>query len=320
MAKLSTHLLVAGLATAGLFAALPEARAAEARPWNLSLRGWGGYDSNVAQVATDDTTFSGDGGHSSSSVYGLMLAGDYRLYRAGRWQVTGTGSLLQTINGDSDLNDFNLTSFSPGVAARYSFRAGSKPAKLSTSLGLRWDALGGDRYAQGQSLNLDLSLKPSRASEVGWFASGSSNDFAEDGSQPELSSRDGIVYRSGLRGSLNFNNNRQALSGSLAWQENQAEGDNFDYRGPAAALQLRSYLVGPWSGALSLGCSRAEYFHYATTPQRESKNRDLRLSFYGPLAANLTADLSLGWGRSKAEPTAFQSERKNLTVGVTYAF
>lgn len=320
MCSRSARRLLAGLCLALLGITAAPATAAESRPWNLSLRGWGGFDSNVALVAEGDTTFDSSAGKSSSSVYGLLLAGDYRLYRQGRWHVAGTGSVTQTLNGDTTLNDFNLTSGNAGVAAQYKFRAAGRPAKLATNLGLRWDLLGGQSYGNGQVLSLDLSLRPTRSSDLGWFAAASRNNFTDDGAEPALSSRDGVLYRSGLRGMLAFNGNRQAISASASWQQNQAKGDNFDFRGPAASLQLTSYLVGPWAVALSGGYSQTEYFNYTVPPQRESKNYDGRLVFYGPLSRNLSADLSLGWSRSEAKPEAFQSERKNLTVGVTYAF
>lgn len=311
--------LVAGLLVTALGAATGTARAADDRPWNLTLRGWTGYDSNVAKVADDDNTFD-SGGKSSSNVYGGMLAGNYRLYREGRWQLTGNASILQTRNADRDLDAFDLTTVATGLSARYQFRLAGLPARLNSNLGLHWDWLGGDSYGNGQSLAFDLSVRPTRASELGWFASASHSNFIDDGSQPALSSRDGIRYASGFRGLVAFNGNRQALSSSVSWQENHAEGDNFDYRGPAASVQLTSYLVGPWAMALSGGYSRTEYTHYAVPPARESDNYNARLSVYGPLTSHLSADISLGWSRSKAEPDAFRSERKNLTVGVTYAF
>lgn len=311
---LAAGLLAAGLSTAG------SAQAAGDRPWNFSLRGWGGYDTNVAQVSINDTTFDSSAGDSSSTVFGLMAAGDYRLLKGSNWQIGVNGSVVQTINADDTLSDFNLTTFSPGLTARYDFRALGKPARLSGSFGMHWDYLGGHSFAMGENVNLDFSVQPTWTSEIGLFASLSHSDFKDDGPEPAKSSRDGITYRSGLRATKAFNRNRQAISASASWMQNQSDGSNFDYRGPAASLQLISYLYGPWAAALSFSYSHTEYYNYAVDPKRESDNYSTRLSIYGPLTKNLSADVSVGWNRNQAEPEAFRSDRINVTAGVTYAF
>lgn len=319
MPRSVVRLILAGLVATGLYSP-GTAHAAADRPWNLTLRSWGGYDTNVAQVSTNDTTFDTSAGKSSTTAFGLMLAGDYRLMRGANWQVSANGSALQTLNADAKLNDFNLTTFSPGLAAKYDFGAGGKPARLVGSFGMHWDYLGGHSYAMGENAGIDVSIKQSMSSEFGLFTSFAHSNFKDDGLEPERSSRDGNTYRSGLRATKAFNRNHQAIMASASWVQNRADGANFDYRGPAASLQLVSYLYGPWAGALSFGYVHAEYYNYTVEPKRESNNYNTRLSIYGPLTRKLSADVSVGWNRSEADPEAFRSDRINVTAGVTYAF
>lgn len=288
----------------------------EPRPWNLSLRAFASRDSNVPLAATD-TVFTGE---RSSNVFGVGLSGDYRLYRGGRWTVAATGAVQQTYNGDSSLKEFNLTSASPGLLARYAFRALGRPARLTMSYAARRDWLGGSGFAAGHAATLDAGMRPSRSTEVGAFVAAGTNDFDDDGPNPDLSSRDGASYRAGLRGTMGFNRNRQAIRASLAYVKNDAKGANFVFSGPAASLQLMSYVAGPWALAASASYAKADYTNFAVEPRRESRTKDYRLALYGPLTRKLSADLSVGRSYYDSNQSVFEAKRKNVSLGVAYLY
>ena len=76
------------IAGAMLLLALPcAAQQRESRPWNLSLRTFGSYDSNIVLATTDNPFPAG----SETNVFGFGAAGDYRLYRGSQWTVAATG-------------------------------------------------------------------------------------------------------------------------------------------------------------------------------------------------------------------------------------
>jgi hypothetical protein len=303
------------LCTAG-FCHLPAAQSPEPRAWNLLVRVSGSHDSNVPLAATE-TEFSGN---KSTNVLGLGVNGDYRLYRDDRLIVAATGALQQTRNGDPALREFDLTSASPGLVARYALRLGGRPARLTTAYAARRDWLGGSGYATGQVLTADVGVRPARATEVGVFGSVAYTNFDDDGTEPATTSRDAVNYRGGVRGVMAFNRYRQALQASVSYVKNDADGANFVFTGPAANVQVTSLVWGPWGASVSAGYARMTYTSFASEPRRESTLKDYRLIVSGPLARKLAADLSYGRSYYDSNQQAFEAKRQNVSLGFTYAF
>jgi len=299
-----------------LFAPLCIAQSPEPRPWNLSLRAFASHDSNVV-LAADDNSFSGD---SKSNVFGVGLSGDYRLYRDAQWTIGATGSLQQTYNGDSSLRDFNLTSFAPGLVARRAFRLNNRPAKLTLNYAARRDWIGGSGFASGHTASVDVGVRPTRETDIGVFSSVSSSNFDDEGPDPALSSRDAVSYRSGVRGAVGFNRNRQSLQGSVSYVKNDAKGANFVFEGPAAGVQFMSLVWGPWAVAASANYSKVDYTNFAVTPRRESTTHDYRVVLFGPLSRKLSADVSYSRSYYDSNQSAFEARRNNISVGLTYSY
>ena len=288
----------------------------EARPWNLAVRASVSQDSNVPLAATD-TAFAGE---RSSTVFGLGATGDYLLYKGARWSVRATGAIQQTRNADPNLRDFDLTSLSPGIQAQRALRLAGRPARLSLGYAARRDWLGGSGYATGHGATIDIGVRPKFATELGVFASAYGTNFEDEGSDPALSSRDTVAYSAGVRATQGFNSNRQALRVTLAYVKNDAKGANFVFGGPSAGVQFLSYLYGPWAMAASASFARADYTNYAVDPRRETRVRDYRLVFFGPLSRKLSADLALGRSEHRANQAIFEADRKYVSFGMTYSF
>lgn len=315
---MSQHPTTRRIAAACAFILCASAHAAppDARPWNLAVRASVSHDSNVPLAATD-STFAGE---KSSTVFGLGATGDYLLYKGARWSVKATGALQQTRNADSSLREFDLTSLSPGIQAQRSFRLAGRPARLSLGYAARRDWLGGSGYATGQGATIDIGVRPKFATELGVFASASGTNFDDEGPDPALSSRDAVAYSAGVRAMHGFNSNRQAVRATLAYVKNDAKGANFVFDGPSAGVQFLSYLYGPWAMAASASLARADYTNFAVDPRRETRIRDYRLVFFGPLSRKLSADLSLGRTEHRANQAIFEADRKYFSLGVTYSF
>jgi len=268
-------------------------------------------------LAATETDFSGN---KSANVLGLGLNGDYRLYRDDRLLVAATGAIQQTRNGDPALREFDLTSVSPGVLARYGFRLGGRPSTLSMVYAARRDWLGGSGYATGHVANLDVGVRPARGAEIGVFGAVGYTDFDDDGSDPGITSRDALSYRVGLRGTKAFNRYQQALQGSAFYAKNDAKGANFVFEGPGASVQAMSFFWGPWAVAASGSYASTTYTNFAATPRRESTVKDYRLTVFGPLSRKLSADLSYGRSHFQSNQEAFEAKRQNVSLGFTYAF
>jgi hypothetical protein len=311
---------IAGITLASLSAiatAQVQAQGMTARNWDATLRGFVTHDTN-APLAGHGSGFNES---TSGTMFGLAANGSKDIHRAPRgWNLQGMGSVMQTYQNESALRDFDLTALTAGLTAFRHLSMMERPARMGAAYQARRDWLGGSGYQTGHTLGADLGIDITQSARAGVFANLSWNDYRDDGTQPGLTSRDSRGSVLGLRGEIGFNGNRQVLSATLRTQKINADGDNFDLDGNAAAIGFRSFLVFPWVVAVNLSRSSSEYVNYIDIPQRTASTTQLAITIAGPIARHWSADLSYSAARYGANIDDYRASRRQATLGLTYKF
>jgi len=274
-------------------------------------------DSNVPLAANG----SGYVGDTDGPTLGFALNGSKDLLAQNKgWHVALTGGLTQTYQSRSALQNFDLTSLSVGVAASRNLPLGGMPGKAAVGYQFSQSWLGGSSFQNGHNISGSLSADVGTRLKVSVFAGLSASDFADDGTQPALTSRDSTGNNLGVRADYAFNNNRQAIHASWGRQKISASGANFDVDGNTLSVGFRSFLVFPWVVVLNASRASSDYVSYNSTPQRTAQVDSLRLTVAGPISRNWSADVSWGASRYGSDLDAYRASRQQLTVGLGYKY
>jgi hypothetical protein len=297
--------------------ALPAvALAKTSRPWDFSLRLLTEFDDNVPLVS-DASTFSGD---KDSIKFGVVASGSYIIVRNAAWQAGFGGTVMQTVNIDSDVNDYNLTSLSPSFFARYYFDLRGRPAETEMAYTLRADWLGGNRYATSNVLLWDLRFHPRPAIRAGIYYHLFFDDFTLEGTEPVRTSRDADRHALGVKGTYTFSQGLRAITVNYEYGKNNAEGSNFVFSSHKIAGRFTTRLMPPLWLVLDVSFTDQDYTDYTPQPRRTQDNLYYRVMLLLPVSVDLTFDLSFSRSKYNGSQSRFDAERDRLGLGATFTF
>jgi hypothetical protein len=287
------------------------------RDWDATLRLFAVQDSNVPLAANG----SGFSGSTSSPTLGVAFNGSKDLLSQNRgWYLAINGGLTQSRQSESSLQDFDMASLAVGIAASRNMQLGSMPSKLAVGYQFSQSWLGGSAFQSGHNINSSLTADVSSQLKVGFFAGFFESNFSDDGTQPDLTSRDSTGNSFGIRADYGFNNNRQAVHASWGRQKIRASGANFDVDGDTLSVGVRSYLVFPWVAMVNASRASSDYVTYNSVPQRTAKVDNVRLIVAGPISRSWSADVSWGASRYGSDLDAYRATRRQVTAGLGYTF
>ena len=290
--------------------------AIESRPWDLSFRLFTGFDDNVP-LESEAADFTGD---DDSSHNGTNISGSYRIIQNSKW-MTGVGAtFIQNLHIESDVNDYNLTTVNPRLFADYSFQAWGKPATAGMTYLYRQDWLGGDDYEESHTFTLNVGLRMTRDLQSAVYYQLAFEDFNDDGTDPDNTSRDATNHKVGLRATYSFDQNRRSLMMNYEYSSNRAEGDNFIFNSNRILLRFSTLMIRPLWLVLDASYTDQDYTRYDPKPRRTQGNQYYRAMLLWPLDQNLTADLSYSFGKYDGSEGRFDAERNNVVLGLTYRF
>lgn len=312
-----------------------QANPQEQRPWDLSIRLFGGYTDN-AQVVQDDPLFFR--GPTESPYLGAQINGTWRFLNNEDWLV-GIGMAGEQIYytetqdqqffpSTDDANDFSLTVFTPSAFVRRRLDLGGRAASAGLAYKFRWDqsvdmsSTGGEYSDLTTDLvvnamdNLDLSL----AYTHGW------DDFdVTFPSTPELNERD--AQRDALRvgGTFYFAQRRRNVQLAYVFMNNDAEGSNFDYESNGLVLRGESHLIGPLWGALEFDYRHANYEGFVspaiTAPGREYLNVfTYKAQLIWVIRRDWLVDIYYSYEQLDSNQAVFEGDIQHVGVGLTHKF
>ncbi len=256
--------------------------------------GWE-YDSNVILKSNDkDLAFGGD--RNASRLVGNLGVG-YKLIQEPHVKLDATYIARQSVH-DDDLDEFNFTSQEFALNLRRRVDAGDR----EITLGVRYELAGG--FLDGRTFELsneirfsaDAKLTPHTRSVL--YNRYTIANFGPDGSDPSLTSRDGLETDIGLTQYFYSDDLRSYLFVNEELHNDWARGDNYDRRGVTTRLGLHWPL--PFIPKTDLDTSVAflwmEYPRYASLSSLDPNERlDNNWEYYAALTYRLTPRL---WTRA----------------------
>ena len=210
------------------------AAADKPRSWDFSMRGFVGYDDNVALNSEDDAAEDED----DSFSLGMAMAGVWRFYEDLNLTAGVGGSAFHKEQLDSDADDFSVTSVAPRLFAEYRGWPTDIPTRTGASYGYRRDWLDGSGFSTSHRFDLSVSVRPNRELEVGPIFSFTFKDFDDDGDDPARTSRDAVRFAAGLGASYDFGRGAPRVAGSYQYRQAFADGDDFDTEAHGVAMSV----------------------------------------------------------------------------------
>lgn len=146
------------------------------------------------------------------------------------------------------------------------------------------------------------------------------DDFEEEGFDPAFSSRDAQNHAVGLAQTFLFLGNRLHLTLGAEYQENRAEGRNFDYDGPTWRAAFGAAL--PWNSRLDAAYEYGEeiYRNFAGPTRRETERREWQVSLSRWFGRSWLASLQYQDADEESTIQALSYQRRAWGVSVTYVY
>jgi Protein of unknown function (DUF2860) len=322
MARMSTKATIGSIAlkTAHvIFLVLASAAIASAeeppRPWDLSLRFFTGYDSNVPLVPKS-TDFQG---RRATWTLGAGAEGSYKFLQEKQWELGAGGSFVQTWN-NNNLSSFDLTSFNPRLFGAYFFQVGTLPGQVGMAYDFRHDLLGGNEFENSHTLSWDVTVLPTPHLSTAVYYHLAFEDFLNDGNNPPLTSRDAVNHAVGANATYSFGYNKPSIGLNYQFSHNNADGQNFTFDSHAVSVRFITPVIRPVKLVLEAGYSSQDYTKFTPQPVRTQDNQNYGATFLIPLSRHLSADVGYKFARYIGSQTQFSAERHIVTVGLTYDF
>jgi hypothetical protein len=287
------------------------------RPWDLSVRLFSDYDSNIA-LAPKDKAAAGFSGHKSGIDLGVGVSGSYKFIDAQKWDLGAGGQFVQVWNTRSGLSDFNLTSLSPKLFADYFFSAGAIPGQAQMAYQFRRDWLHGDAFEKSHTLNWDIGIVPIPRLTADIYYNLAFEDFDSEGDAPRLTSRNATNYAVGIKSTYSFGYNKPAITLNYQFSHNSADGRNFTFDSHGISAQFITPVIGPVRLVLDAGYNSQDYTRFTPTPERTQDNQNYGATLLVPLARNISADLGYKFAKFKGSESRFEASQHKVILGITY--
>jgi len=287
------------------------------RPWDLTVRFFTDYDSNIALAPHNNATarFSG---HKAGVDLGVGATGSYRFIDERQWDLGAGGQFVQVWNTRSGLSDFNLTSISPKLFGDYFFSLGAIPAQAQMAYQFRHDWLHGDAFEKSHTLNWDLGIVPIPRVTANVYYNLAFEDFSSEGDASRFTSRDAVNHAVGIKGTYSFGYNMPAISLNYQFSHNSADGRNFTFDSHGISAQFITPLIAPVRLVLEAGYTNEDYTRFTPKPERTQDNQNYGATLLLPLTRYLSADLGYKFAKFKGSQSRFETDRHKATFGLTY--
>lgn len=202
------------------------------------------YDDNVilkpeglttAELVADESDYRGVG----------FLWGEYQFLQGKPWLGGLRYSLYQSIH--TRLHDFDVTNNAAALYGGYRGNLMGFPYKLQGDYEYQHTLLDNARYLERHSgiLNLDFTEAPSLLTQLTYR--GQKKDFHNQPFLEAADDRDAFNHRAGLTQYLFFSEKTRHIHGGYFFDQDDAEGNNWDYKGHLASAGFFTPLIyGVW--------------------------------------------------------------------------
>ena len=168
------------------------------------------------------------------------------------------------------------------------------------------------------SLGLQLGLTSNTITRV--YYRFTDDRFEDDGFDPAFASRDGENHAGGVQETLYFLQRNAWLTLGASFEENRAEGDNYDYDGPTYSALLSLPL--PYAFRLDLGYEYAEevYRNFAAPVRRETERHEWSGSVYRWIGRSVLVRLRYAEIEEDSTYPELAYDRRGIGMSVAYVY
>ncbi len=271
-------------------------------PWSVRLESGLLYNTNVALSPTNREL---DPNPRESFQTFLNPELDYALIDAQGWRLGPRFTGYFTAN-EGQFDDLNLESYQPGAFVEYAVALGAGLLVPRVDYDYTVDRFGGVHFGGQHALGLSFTHLGAWLDHV-LYSIIDHTDFADDGTAPELSSRDGWAYTLGLSQTLHTG----ALEFGLGIELQRANVDGSDYRYHSVGLNgdVAIWLTDGLRLRLEGGTGYRDYFDAQIEPSRNEflwhAATELRLQITTHWSASLTAS----YNRFDSDNELFTADR-----------
>lgn len=249
--------------------ALAEQVAVHQRPgapnrWGVYLQLAGASDDNIP-AAPQGSPGDQEGARGSGYV-----AVDYHFLRRPDWTGTLQASTYSSRYTEDRFEGFDVDQYSLSATLQRQFKWGRFPAIVSGLVEYLDVDLDDEAYSESGSGRLGLRMSFTDTSTVDLYYRLTSDDFEAEGFDPVFSSRDADNHLIGISPTWYFSGRDHSLQLELEYEENNADGLNFNYDGFSAGLVSRFTLPGQLRLALEMAYSEYDYPDFAGPVRRET--------------------------------------------------
>lgn len=260
--------------------------AAAPKRLTVSLTNAYDYDTNAVYKSRDDRV--SQAGDKNSGRYTSTLVGSYRLHQIKKWTFTGDALYTQTLYDDFP----NLQTYTSGagISALYNFNFFKKPAFLNIREGATHTLLKNKFYVWSNAVSSSFIVIPHKRLRTTVTYRWTASEFDNDGTDNDVTSRDGFANSISLSNVIYLNNAR-TLYTTVGYEYEHADTTGVNYRKSVhgANLALHFPMIEKVEGDFNFKFKDSFFPKYAYGPPgRRDDQYTFTVSVSRPLTKRLT--------------------------------
>ncbi len=279
------------------------------KPWTLNLSAGTEFDSN-ATFKSQDGSFA-TAGDQNSWRYLTTLIGTYRFYQKGRWTLTGDALYTQTVY--NDFPRLNTYTSGTGISALYGFSLFDKPAFLNIREGATHTILKNKLYLWSNSVSTSLISIPHPRLRTTASYRWTYNEYENNGTDPDRTSRDGFVSAASLTNVFYFNQARTLyVTTGYEFERHDTLGRNFvkNMHGARLGVHFPLPLIKKVEGDFDFRFKDSNFVRSSLLPERRDDVSTLGCSLSRPLSEKWTLTGTYTLEDSKARNNTYEYTRQ----------
>ena len=291
----------------GIFETLGRGKMQAPKPLNISVIGGYEYDTN-ATYKSRDKEFS-SAGDKNSGRYPTTLVASYRFYQKKKW--TFTGDVLYSQMLYDDFTTLQTFTSGAGVSALYLFNLLKKPAFFNIRDGATHTILKNDYYVWSNTLLPSLIILPKNRIRSMISYRFNFNEYANNGTSPDMTSRDGFGHTITLSNTFYFNDKRNFYStASYDYERNNTHGVSYIKDAHGGLFVLHAPILEKIEGDLSFRFKDSNYPKYSFGPPGRRDDQYLTsVTLSRPITSYLTLSLTYVFDSTDAKNNLYEYKK-----------
>ncbi len=275
------------------------------------------YDSNVPAAPRNRTLFEGDRAGVRVFEY---LSGEYRVLRVPGWLAWLEGSTYQAQYPDRAFDRFDLSTYRIGGSLQRDTTLGGLSVTGSMKYTFDWVLLDGDRYSRSHVATVGGRLDLTPRTTTALYYRYSQDDFADEGFDRAISSRDADNHAVGLGLTWYFSERKGQVRAGYEFQENRADGLNFDFEAHKVTVDGVVPLLLDIQGTIGAEYTHESYHRFQGPVRRRTNRRAVTASLSRWLGQRFVIKLDCAFTDEGSSYEALTYQRWVVGGSLGYAY